>query len=324
MKQQRRTLRKDKKGFTGLEAAIVLTAFVVVAAVFSYVVLNAGFFTSEKSKEVVHTGVEQVTTSCELAGNVIGHGWEYNASQSSGNITMATYDADGEHYRDKTGLCTGADVSALIAEIDGTANNYTISVTTDATTNATKTFTLDGADDSAVVTTNLAGLTRITGITRTSGTTSDGATITIKATCNGTYYWDQNGYDNFYDSTNMSSLTLYLTLTAGQSPIDMDMLTISYSDQDTYVGQLPYSEETNASMGNMPMGAWTYTTQDTPGAVDNNMLEPREQVCVLITLPDYGVTVNKQFTVELKPSVGATVKISRITPGQVDKTMVLY
>jgi flagellin-like protein len=31
-------------GFTGLEAAIVLIAFVVVAAVFSYVVLGAGFF----------------------------------------------------------------------------------------------------------------------------------------------------------------------------------------------------------------------------------------------------------------------------------------
>ena len=32
---------KDE-GFTGLEAAIVLIAFVVVAAVFSYVVLGAG------------------------------------------------------------------------------------------------------------------------------------------------------------------------------------------------------------------------------------------------------------------------------------------
>ncbi|MEA3282061.1 MAG: archaellin/type IV pilin N-terminal domain-containing protein, partial [Euryarchaeota archaeon] len=45
-------LLKDERAFTGLEAAIVLTAFVVVAAVFSYVVLGAGFFTSEKSKEV--------------------------------------------------------------------------------------------------------------------------------------------------------------------------------------------------------------------------------------------------------------------------------
>ena len=32
-----------EEGFTGLEAAIVLIAFVVVAAVFSYVVLGAGF-----------------------------------------------------------------------------------------------------------------------------------------------------------------------------------------------------------------------------------------------------------------------------------------
>jgi flagellin FlaB len=65
---------KDEKAFTGLEAAIVLTAFVVVAAVFSYVVLGAGFFTSEKSKEVIHTGMDQATSSVELAGDVIGYG----------------------------------------------------------------------------------------------------------------------------------------------------------------------------------------------------------------------------------------------------------
>lgn len=33
-----------KDGFTGLEAAIVLIAFVIVAAVFSYVIFVAGFF----------------------------------------------------------------------------------------------------------------------------------------------------------------------------------------------------------------------------------------------------------------------------------------
>ena len=43
-------LWKDKRAFTGLEAAIVLTAFVVVAAVFSYVVLGAGFVTIDKAK----------------------------------------------------------------------------------------------------------------------------------------------------------------------------------------------------------------------------------------------------------------------------------
>lgn len=62
---------KNEKGFTGLEAAIVLIAFVVVAAVFSYVMLSAGFFTTQKSQEVVHTGVTQASSSLELSGDVV-------------------------------------------------------------------------------------------------------------------------------------------------------------------------------------------------------------------------------------------------------------
>ena len=90
-------MRDNKKGFTGLEAAIVLTAFVVVAAVFSYVVLNAGFFTTQKSKEVVHTGVEQATSSVELAGDVIGYGWKKLPGTDSGNRTLGFID-DGTSY----------------------------------------------------------------------------------------------------------------------------------------------------------------------------------------------------------------------------------
>jgi flagellin FlaB len=74
MKSNGRKFAKNDAAFTGLEAAIVLIAFVVVAAVFSYVMLGAGFFTSQKSKEVVHTGVDQATSSIELAGDVIGIG----------------------------------------------------------------------------------------------------------------------------------------------------------------------------------------------------------------------------------------------------------
>ncbi|MBP2145177.1 flagellin FlaB [Methanofollis sp. W23] len=63
---------RNEEGFTGLEAAIVLIAFVVVAAVFSYVMLGAGFFTSQKSQEVVHTSVEQASASMEIRGDVYG------------------------------------------------------------------------------------------------------------------------------------------------------------------------------------------------------------------------------------------------------------
>ena len=81
-------LLKDERAFTGLEAAIVLTAFVVVAAVFSYVVLGAGFFTSEKAKEVIHTGVEQATSSAEVVGDIIGIGNTTNDNITYINFTI--------------------------------------------------------------------------------------------------------------------------------------------------------------------------------------------------------------------------------------------
>ncbi|MET1123753.1 MAG: archaellin/type IV pilin N-terminal domain-containing protein [Archaeoglobaceae archaeon] len=65
---------KNEKGFTGLEAAIVLIAFVTVAAVFSYVLLGAGFFATQKGQETVHTGVKQATSSMEIVGSVVATG----------------------------------------------------------------------------------------------------------------------------------------------------------------------------------------------------------------------------------------------------------
>jgi archaeal flagellin FlaB len=66
------SIKQRDEGFTGLEAAIVLIAFVVVAAVFSYVVLGAGFFTTQKSQQTVYKSVEQATTNLQMIGNVYG------------------------------------------------------------------------------------------------------------------------------------------------------------------------------------------------------------------------------------------------------------
>jgi flagellin FlaB len=63
-----RILRPDEEAFTGLEAAIVLVAFVVVAAVFAYVVLGAGFMTTEKAQETVYSGVRQATAAVQQSG----------------------------------------------------------------------------------------------------------------------------------------------------------------------------------------------------------------------------------------------------------------
>jgi flagellin FlaB len=89
MKSNGRKFAKNDAAFTGLEAAIVLIAFVVVAAVFSYVMLGAGFFTSQKSKEVVHTGVDQATSSIELSGDIVGVGDTTAQSLTGVNITLS-------------------------------------------------------------------------------------------------------------------------------------------------------------------------------------------------------------------------------------------
>jgi flagellin FlaB len=81
--------KHNDEGFTGLEAAIVLIAFVVVAAVFSYVVLGAGFFTTQKAQETVYKGVEQSTANIQMIGNVYGLSTDY--ATTNGNITEVKF-----------------------------------------------------------------------------------------------------------------------------------------------------------------------------------------------------------------------------------------
>lgn len=64
-------LFNKKKGITGLETAIILIAFVIVASVLSYVVISAGLFSSQKAKTAVNKGLEQSGSTLELKGNVV-------------------------------------------------------------------------------------------------------------------------------------------------------------------------------------------------------------------------------------------------------------
>jgi len=66
------TIKKDDRAFTGLEAALVLIAFVVVASVFSYVMLGAGFFSTQKSQQVIQAGIAQTSGNIALKGEVYG------------------------------------------------------------------------------------------------------------------------------------------------------------------------------------------------------------------------------------------------------------
>ncbi|WP_276813996.1 archaellin/type IV pilin N-terminal domain-containing protein [Desulfurococcus amylolyticus] len=65
--------RKGKKAIVGIEAAIVLIAFVIVAAALAFVVLNMGMFTTQKSKEVMNQALNEASSALEVDGSVMAY-----------------------------------------------------------------------------------------------------------------------------------------------------------------------------------------------------------------------------------------------------------
>ncbi|MDW8048366.1 MAG: archaellin/type IV pilin N-terminal domain-containing protein [Nitrososphaerota archaeon] len=66
-----RNVQKSRRGMVGVEAAIVLIAFVVIASALAYVVINMGFFSAQKAKETISQGVSEATSALQLDGSVI-------------------------------------------------------------------------------------------------------------------------------------------------------------------------------------------------------------------------------------------------------------
>jgi len=67
-------LHKNESGVTALETAIILIAFIVVAAVFAFTILSAGSASTEKGQQAINAGLEQVQSSMTIKGDVIGAG----------------------------------------------------------------------------------------------------------------------------------------------------------------------------------------------------------------------------------------------------------
>jgi flagellin FlaB len=71
MREHKTGLPLGERGITGLETAIILIAFVVVASVFAFTVLSTGVFSAERSKETIYAGLEEAKSSLEPRGSLI-------------------------------------------------------------------------------------------------------------------------------------------------------------------------------------------------------------------------------------------------------------
>ena len=77
-----------EKGITGLETAIILIAFIVVAAVFAYTALSAGLFATQKAQEAVYSGLKEARSTLELKGSIIATA---NNTGSTGTIKQISF-----------------------------------------------------------------------------------------------------------------------------------------------------------------------------------------------------------------------------------------
>lgn len=155
-------IHRNQAGITGLETAIILIAFIVVASVFAYTVLSAGLFSSQKTEEVIRTGIEETESTIQISGNVLAYKGTANgdecvtklqftlgkASSGGGSIDLTPFYRIDSH---------GALVSPYLSECDTvwTTSGSNVSVSTDGSeykevTSSNK-FVIDSAFTSGTI-----------------------------------------------------------------------------------------------------------------------------------------------------------------------------
>ncbi len=120
-----RKFMNHEKGITGLETAIILIAFVVVAAVFAYTALSAGLFSTQKGQEAVYAGLKEARSTLELKGSVIATANESGSDGRVESISFIVANVLGGEAIDFTeptggsgGICTGDAHAVVINYID--------------------------------------------------------------------------------------------------------------------------------------------------------------------------------------------------------------
>jgi flagellin FlaB len=68
LKRSVKQIVMQKRAIIGLESAIVLIAFVIIAAAFSFMVVNQGLFATERGKTIIQQGLKQSSTPLTMDG----------------------------------------------------------------------------------------------------------------------------------------------------------------------------------------------------------------------------------------------------------------
>ena len=67
-------IAQRQRGVTGLETAIILMAFVVVASIYAFTVLSTGIFSADMGKKAIQASLGETSGPVEVEGSFVGEG----------------------------------------------------------------------------------------------------------------------------------------------------------------------------------------------------------------------------------------------------------
>ena len=346
----------DERGVTGLETAIILIAFVVVASVFAFTVLSTGIFSAERGKETVFAGLQEARGTIEPKGSVIANGitkdilslgnaaWTALTNVSS---TLDTTDKkEGTGSADivvetafTTGLAAYEDLAATVDLTDQTQVSFWIKADTSTTAGQVE-LVLDEATacgdpeahiDVPALTANIwklvtAAITQTDGSTAVTNANKDAIAcvgIEIETDLSAT----ENGTINVDEAVAVGLVsTVVLNITNAVEGEAADLTEPSDSDADgiadsdgSHVMVITYTDKNQLVRD-------VYWTKSFLGDNDaDDLLETGERAELIVFLS--GLTdatplvTDQNFRIEIKPAVGAVLVVQRRTPPVIDTVM---
>ncbi|NQT74570.1 MAG: hypothetical protein HQ553_17675 [Chloroflexi bacterium] len=367
-------IHQDERGITGLETAIIIIAFIVVASVFAYTVLSAGLFSAQKADETVHSGVSQAQATSELRGSVLAYKGTANSDDCITKISFTVGNAllDGKAI-DLT--------PPYYVQDDGTLKSPTLDDCDDTWSSGTATCSIDSADyrepprsakftlGTGITANSIVGTESFSNVdltimnkisvwaksseARTAGDLQfrlyDGGTSgTLAATINfpalATNTWKKCSLTITDPSaagmSTVDTVALYTTTTSvDNSEIHLDDLRTVFTDGES-VTLISYSDSNIV----IPETAWTVSFSGGYEDDGDFLLEDAEKAVITVWMQDYdGSTglysngtndldpfvddnanhlgANDLFSIQMMPSVGATLLMEKRIPAYLSPVM---
>lgn len=345
-----KSIAARQAGVTGLETAIIVISFVVVASVFAFTILSTGIFSAERGRETVFAGHAQASGSVELKGSVVANGVvstilsdaETLWTEVPANASAAQDSIDKKVGSYSTELTVGATQTGLLAyyiispSVDiSSLDSVSLWVKPSLLTPSAR-LQLRVSDDGSSCGTggnyediNLPALTAGSWSMVTVGIT-DSTTRTAVA-CVGLVAntsYSATATINVDEITALGQVTSLVVLVANsvkgepvnlREPSDSDGDGTADSEDRSHQLIVTYTDVDQIKND-------LYWTKSFIGSNDgDNLIEEGERAEITIQLEALNqaspLINNKQFGIELKPLDGSVLSVQRITPDNIDLVM---